>query len=263
NPKVVCSTTKASINIRLGEMTGSNFVPATMFEVHKRKMNPLIQPRTLRPAQLTWLLNAKRVIRFAFVRDPVSRFVSAFADKIALGSNGPTSHRVELFGHLGLDVEASVSAEDLADIFREDKVARDMNRHWWLQRHGIAFDLIDYTFIGHQKSWDADFATVSARIFGEALPVFDTRTRFGHATVSHKRKLSDPARLEGLIAEAYADDYAMLAEIEQRGLNAPKDWPKPVKRERSEAPPKKRRRRAAQAQQPTETSADKTAASAT
>ena len=215
NPKVACSTTKASLNMADAAHAGVTLEYKSLTEVHNRGHNLLKWPYRLPADVIEHLLTDKDVIRFCFLRDPLTRFISAYASKIRSKSR----QREILFEHLGLDVEAKLGIEEMAEIFVDDKVARELNRHWQPQRRAVAYDLVEHRFFGRQERLAEDFRTVTSMIFGAPADVFDTRSLFGNVTADSVKRTLRTDRLEALVRQAYAEDYAMLEDIEARGMS--------------------------------------------
>ncbi|MEO0913842.1 MAG: sulfotransferase family 2 domain-containing protein, partial [Pseudomonadota bacterium] len=169
------------------------------------------------PAEtVTRLLTGAGITRFTIVRDPFARFISAVADKLNVAKAQPP--RKALLAHLGLPAEYSFHTEEVAEIFLGDAAAHHLDKHWRPQRACIAYGLMPYTAIGRAENWEHDFAAISARIFGTPAPQVDTRERYGHRTPPAYHRAADTPRLRRLVADLYAEDYEMLAEISESGL---------------------------------------------
>jgi len=229
NPKVACSSIKATLNTREAAGQGHPFALTSMDDVHSRSLNPLQTPGEVGAAVFNRMLADQHVTRFSFVRDPVRRVCSAYLSKIGSGTYWSKEAK-KLHDHLGLGTEAKLSLAEFIQACAEDETARDLDPHWRLQRKQICWDFVDYTFIGRHEHFADDFATLTAHVFGDPVEVFDSRTTFGHHSPSPQLsgELSDDLR--HLIERVYAADYDMLAEIAQRELWAMP--PKPARRSR-------------------------------
>lgn len=155
-------------------------------------------------------LESPEHFRFTFVREPVSRILSAFSDKVS----GDTKQRAALFRHIGKAPGDALSLADFIDIVAQDSAARDLDRHWRSQCKEISYGLIDYDFLGTVDGIDPALREVMAELFGQGdLQVEDTRKTIGHKTRSASLRdglrKKDLARLE----QAYADDFEMYAAV--------------------------------------------------
>lgn len=130
--------------------------------------------------------------RFTVLRDPLSRTVSAWSDKLRPGAGH--RQRRDLMTYLGRDAEAPLDLPEFLDILAQDEGARDLDRHWRPQYKEISYGLIAYDLIGRVEAMDKARRAIVAALFGTAadrLAVVDTRAHLGHRSRSH-------AHLEGL-----------------------------------------------------------------
>lgn len=220
NPKVACSSTKATLNIAVAARAGrQDFALRSMEEVHARAHNPLDKPGTLTSPVFNKMMRDPGVFRFSFTREPVGRFCSAYLSKLDVGKRG-SGMAQRLWAHMGWPGDYPLTLEEFGEMCAADPAIRDFDPHWKLQRTQIAYDHVDYGFLGEHHRFAEDFAKVSARIFdGDVVPVFDTRAEFQRVTTAKKvaRTVSNSLRRD--IETAYAADFEMLAEIEAKGLN--------------------------------------------
>lgn len=216
NPKVACSSTKATLNLAVAERQGIPLKITSMEEVHSRGHNPLLTPRKMGWKQFGKMLEDPEVFRFTFVRDPLKRFVSAYRSKLDANKRG-SGQTQRLFAHMGWPKDYPLTLAEFACLVRTEPEVLDLDPHWRPQRRQIGFDAVDFDFIGDHAAFDRDFGLVAQRIFGGPLEVFDTRKAFERYTrVPHEAEVTDEIRKA--VAEAYAEDYAMLDEIRDRGL---------------------------------------------
>lgn len=219
NPKVVSSSTKAGLNRAIARRFGIEMRYDTLEGVHERGVNPMKTPEEVGQKLFARLLRDPAVTRFAFVRDPLSRLISAYADRLSTSGGAQKPPFARLAAHLGLKAGAELSFADFARLCADDPAVRDFDPHWRLQRRQIAFDLVPYSFVGHHESWSRDFAAITAAIFGAPVQEVDTRAAFGHFTDAARKPVVTDAATRALVERAYAQDYAMLEEIAARGLD--------------------------------------------
>jgi len=218
SPKVVCSTTKASLNSAIAARQGRALELASMDDVHDRALNPMLTPKQVGYPVFDAMLTDPAVLRFSFVRDPVTRFCSAWRSKLQPRSRG-TGPGAKLFAAMGWDAARFPTIEAFAGEAKRNPEVRDFDPHWRLQRRQIGFDLVGYDFIGHQESWAEDFAALTTRLWGVPAPVFDTRARFHKFKKSRTHVDEVGPALRRDIEAAYAEDFEMLEQIRARGLD--------------------------------------------
>ncbi len=220
NPKVACSSTKATLNLAVAARAGQkDFAIRSMEEVHARAHNLLDKPGTVTRPVFNKMMRDPKVFRFSFTREPVGRFCSAYLSKLDVGKRASGMAR-RLWAHLGWPADYPLTLEEFGELCAADPAIRDFDPHWKLQRTQIAYDHVDYGFLGEHHRFAEDFAKISARIFdGDVVPVFDTRTEFQRVTTAKKVAQTVSDSLRRNIEAAYAADFDMLAEIEAKGLN--------------------------------------------
>lgn len=218
SPKVVCSTTKASLNSAIAARQGRDLVLSSMDDVHDRALNPMLTPKQVGYPEFDAMLADPAVLRFSFVRDPVTRFCSAWRSKLQPRSRGK-GPGAKLFASKGWDLSQFPTIEEFASEVLRDPEVRDFDPHWRLQRRQISFDVVNHDFIGHQESWAEDFAALTTRLFGAPASVFDTREKFHKFKKSRTHVDEVGPALRRDIEAAYAADFEMLEQISGRGLD--------------------------------------------
>lgn len=132
--------------------------------------------------------------KFAFVRHPLDRFVSAWSDKVV-------AHNYYGFADAELDRMQRIEAfaewsagHDLADLSTTDQ-------HLVLQSRMVDLTQVDY--VGRLESFDEDFAQICRRIEVPAwMGATRNRSKEGQPAVS--------AELEATIAELYRVDFQIF-----------------------------------------------------
>lgn len=140
-PKVACTTLKTILQDL--EKKQPNFKRNNTMEVHNRDLSPLTKPSKINDFEE--LLNSS-IFKFCFSRNPYSRLLSAYLDKIC--RNKP--HKREVLIHLGKDPEdldQEISFEQFVNVVCEQPVS-SMNPHWRIQYYQTFQKLIDFDFIG-------------------------------------------------------------------------------------------------------------------
>jgi hypothetical protein len=178
NAKAACSTIK--LYLSRAELNDPDFcLPRGL---HKRENLPLLVPDDLSAAEKNHLLDGTHFI-FSFVRHPYKRAMSAYTDKI-LGRKKQ---------------KRPVSFDDFIAVI-SDQDPGSLNAHWRAQTLNIAFDVIQYDFIGRLESFETDMAHVKTRL---GLPDFELPHRNKSADKKRPKQSISPdtrSRLEKIYA---------------------------------------------------------------
>ncbi len=159
------------------------------------------------------MLEDESVIKFAFVRDPVERFSAAYRNQFSINTKHGRQ-RVKLFEHLGISVDENLSIVDLAEILTEEDGLYDVSPQLMPQRRMIAYDLVDFDFIGRHERWEEDYPAIAMEIFGCETPIFDPVEALNADPEGTKLTANVNEETRRAIEAAYAEDIEMIAEIE-------------------------------------------------
>ncbi|WP_188310299.1 sulfotransferase family protein [Arenimonas fontis] len=133
-----------------------------------KRLSPLLSPFQLPPDLLDEVLNSGRYFRFAFVRNPYSRTLSCYLDRILNPTAKPRAHLQRILARKGRPTE-DISFETFVRAICEQPSA-EQNSHWRVQTDDILWGDMEFDFIGKfERLWE-DMAVVSTRIWGEVLP---------------------------------------------------------------------------------------------
>ena len=196
-PKVACSTIKTTLQHIAAPDTGVGLGERGFEEVHQRRRSPMKSFNGL--GDIDGFLKQPGLFTFCFVRDPYTRTLSAWRDKIC---RGQSRQRRDVLNNLGEDPQSAreIPFEEFIE-FVQTQLPKQMNPHWRVQADQTLQGLIDYDFIGRFEQFDADFARVLDRI-GQQTEI---RTNRPHATGSQTVEMSD--RAQRMIAQIYARDF--------------------------------------------------------
>ncbi|MGB0660355.1 MAG: sulfotransferase family 2 domain-containing protein [Mangrovicoccus sp.] len=219
NPIVACSTLKATLNISTARALGKELTYGPDRNVHARRFGVLLTPRQLGYDAFAEMLANPEVTKFTFVRDPWSRFRSAFTKK--LSTESPQAKRLK--ERLGIEpgqfIRKAIDINQFAKLAMEDHSIRDMDEHWRLQRKQICYDLIPDLQLGRLKHLDEDLSQfIGAKLGDGNLQLFDFTETLSENT--SKSRAFQPVVAEGtkeLVKQAYAQDYDML---DKAGISA-------------------------------------------
>lgn len=194
NPKAACSTIK--LYLSRCELRDPTFRPKS---IHHRANLPHLRPGQLDRGQREAIANGGFFV-FSFVRHPIRRVLSAYADKI----RGRAPQKAEILAALGLDPEdrgQPVSFDAFVGVICEQPAA-ELNPHWRPQALNLVPDLLGYDFIGRVERFDEDFAWMRAHL---ALPDYPVENRNRKGARIDAESLMTP-EIEAKLARLYARD---------------------------------------------------------
>jgi hypothetical protein len=159
-PKVACTAIKHSL--QQGELDGDLHFHRYGDE-HFPILSPLLAPLD-HPDLFSAALAGEDWLRFTFVRDPFSRILSCYLDKIV----NSVEERQRLLPDLGLDAQADIPTfgRFLAAIASQPVADRDA--HWASQSWLTQPETVRYRFIGRLERFEDDFRALCRQLEIEA-----------------------------------------------------------------------------------------------
>lgn len=163
-PKVACTTIKKKLQEIEARMEGvilpENRHPS---DIHKKKKSPLLSPCDIGFEKFCAMLNDEAVVKFCFVRNPYTRTLSAFLNKIDLPKK--TTPKKQIINHiLGLDVDVKITFKQF--LYAISKTTPfDMDPHWRPQTNQLFWGCINYNFIGYFENFTEEFDEVLRKIY--------------------------------------------------------------------------------------------------
>lgn len=143
-------------------------------------------------------LSAK-YFRFAFVRNPYTRFISAYLDKIVpIGGN----KRRFVARFLGKSQDAEITIDDFLDYLEAGGI--EQNAHWARQTDSLVLPIGDFSFIGKVENLQGDLAYVLYRIFERNARII---RQMEHATQAANEHHLLMANMKSRIRRLYAEDF--------------------------------------------------------
>ena len=150
--------------------------------------------------------------RFTVIREPLSRTVSAWSDKL----QGNTRQRRDLNKVLGRDLETEISLPGFLDIIAQDEEARLIDRHWRPQHLEISYGQVHYDLIGRVEDMQAARAQIVETLFGprgHKVPILDTRKHLGHTSSRRADREALTAQDRRNVERAFARDFDMYERV--------------------------------------------------
>ena len=208
-PKAGCGTMKAT----LGGMEAARMGPAMVGRVqenpHDRmRATPFVKPFQLSPAMLEEVFTSSDFRRFTVVRDPASRALSGYIEKIGQGLKQSEPIVAAINASTGRDVApADITLEQFLDVIGAQS-SRDQDPHWRRQADNLGLGIVDYDAVIHLEELDASWALV-----GELTSTPNLQEQFFcRNSTGARNRIADyytPALLQR-ITDIYARDYPAL-----------------------------------------------------
>jgi len=208
-PKAGCGTMKAT----LGGLEAARMNPGMVQRVQESPHNrfaatPFVKPFQLPPDLLEEVLTGASYRRFTVVRDPASRLLSGYIEKIGQGLKQSIPIVEAIRSSTGRTVAPDeITLEQFLDVIGAQE-SRDQDPHWRRQADHLGLGIIDYDAIIHLEELDASWDTIGAltSIAGLQEQFF---CRYSTGARNLMADYYTPALLDR-VAEVYARDYPAL-----------------------------------------------------
>ena len=173
--------------------------------VHDRQSAPLLSPFQLSDDLLEEVFTGPKYFRFSVVRNPYSRLLSCYLDRIVPCTGA--AYR-QLIRALGRPEGSTVSFPEFIRLACA-QTPFAQNNHWRLQVAEICADVIPYDFIGKQETFAEDMTRIWTRIApARPAPEFNKANKSPSITGAKSRlKEYYTAELAELVRRAYLADF--------------------------------------------------------
>jgi hypothetical protein len=196
-PKVACTTIK---HVLQAAELGAERQDDMPEDVHERATSPLLAPGH-DPEAFVAALWDRATCRFAFVRNPYSRALSCWLDKMVDNA----FERKRLAPLLGLETDSPPSLVTFLEAVAKQP-ERDRDPHWTTQTHLLNPHGIRYTFIGRFEQFRPDFSRLCTHLGIEDRA--ETLRGTSHATSAGSKVRRHIGETEGaLIRRIYEADF--------------------------------------------------------
>lgn len=206
-PKVACTTIKRTLQFI--ELEGAaDRMPK---DVHNRGQSPLNSLANTNRL-LTDYLADKQFFKFCFVRNPFTRILSAYLDKLVTNQWEKNLRAPQL----GFDSQADITFLDFLRRIRDQEPA-EMDIHWCPQVLLTGMEYIDYDFIGRFERLYDDFQGVLDKLSritpaGLQRSLFTIQEgKFYKTAAADKLKDYYDEEATRILTEIYARDFELLS----------------------------------------------------
>lgn len=199
-PKVACSTIKNSLmRLEIDDLPyDTKKIHVSIFE------SPLLKPYQLPPDLLSEVLFGDSFFRFSFVRNPYTRILSAFLEKIL--RNHPNTQNLREQLNLHPDEKGALATfEEFLHII-DATAATEHDRHWRPQHLLLLEGWLNMHFLGRFENFSDDWDIVASKISGQTAESLNKIQ--WHATYADE-KLSEYYTHESrkLVSQIYSQDF--------------------------------------------------------
>ena len=209
-PKAGCGTMKAT----LGGMEAARMNPGLVQRVQEAPHNrlaatPFVKPFQLPPDLLEQVFTSRDYRRFTVVREPASRLLSGFIEKIGQGLKQSVPIVDALRERTGRDIPpADITLDEFLDVISAQE-SRHQDPHWRRQADHLGLGIVDYDAVIHLEELDASWGRIADLTSTPGLQ----EEFFCKNSTGARNRMQDyytPALLDR-VAEVYARDYEALA----------------------------------------------------
>lgn len=194
NPKAGCSSVKLAMWAHIRKCD-----PRDIRDVHDFEASPFGN----RIAALGWAENAKV---FTFVRNPFTRIVSAYLNKIVKKRDNTFHFLAQTYG---LSLEDEISFDAFVEMI-SGSVTEWLDPHWRPQQLNTMAPFVTPNFLGHLETMDEQFTLLSNYAFGTALKTSPGgRAHRTNANDTVLEYMKDPATLRR-IQDLYGPDFELF-----------------------------------------------------
>jgi hypothetical protein len=202
-PKAACSTIKR--NLQLLEVDYDE--DKLSKQVHNKKESPLQSPSDL-GSKFAEILFSRDFFIFTFIRNPFTRVLSGYLDKIVTNAWERKRHAPRF----GLDPAKDIGFEEFLEKLR---LMPDYNRdiHWKSQTAILSMDKIEYDLIGRFENFGNFFPLVLKELQGEknynSSNSIET-VNFHTTKASEKIDTYFNSNIQEMIVDIYCHDFEVL-----------------------------------------------------
>ena len=166
---VYCRIPKAANSTVMATLYNASHGKAefTREEMNHLKFHTYLKPSDLSDKDVSAIQDC---FSFTICREPVSRLLSAYKDKVMDRSNH--EHRCEVARFLGRAIDAEIGFDEFLD-FIESENGLKVNYHWAPQASLLALPPEKLSFIGRMENLAEDLAFVVRSIFGDDREVIN------------------------------------------------------------------------------------------
>ncbi|MEB3340210.1 MAG: sulfotransferase family protein [Okeania sp.] len=159
-PKVACTTVKSTLQELEALTLGQNLPSKESSIVHNKKLSLLRSPSDIGIDNFLAMLNNNNVFKFCFVRNPYTRLLSVYLNKMSWREGQFYKKIAEI---LDMSVSERITFKQFVMAIKNQSPLA-MDPHWRVQTYQTFYGLVDYNFIGRFENLNQDLKVVLNRI---------------------------------------------------------------------------------------------------
>lgn len=211
-PKVACTTIKKKLQEIEARMEGiilpENRPPA---DIHPKKKSPLLSPSDIGFEKFYEMLNDDNIVKFCFVRNPYTRTLSAFLNKIDKPKKtNPQKRKINHILGLDSDTNTKITFKQFLNAIHKTN-AYDMDPHWRPQSNQLFGNCVNYNFVGHFENFTKEFDEIIRKIYPKSAHkngYFDSQsTPINRTNANSKLIKYYNDETEDLVRKIYQKDF--------------------------------------------------------
>ena len=199
-PKAGCSTIK--LILQRMELDDPEYHGDDLMDIHTRIFTPMIKPSQV--GSFHRYQNRADIKKFCFVRNPFTRLLSSYLEKIQQNK----SIKSEILSLLGMnpgDLSQAVSFHEFVSAISLQSIS-SMNPHWRPQFYQTYQESIEYDYIGRFESLENDLAEILAKIQPDYQKYWGSERRHASNANQFISEYYSPTIIDQVI-EIYAKDF--------------------------------------------------------
>lgn len=213
-PKNACSSIKVAL--RRLEIGAPDMRTDNRGGIHNRRFSPLLRPSQV--WNIDTALSSGKFTRFCFVRNPYSRTLSAYLDKIV--RQRPLLGRIlqnrkitespflKFFEDNDLSKRRDISFIEFLEAVAE-QTSQERDHHWREQHVQCFYSAIDFDFIGRFENFEQDFITLGKRLHPDFASYYAVQCPHKTNAASLLEKYYTGPEID-LVRKIYAKDFELF-----------------------------------------------------
>lgn len=200
-PKVACSTIKTILQKM--ELDNSELSRDSFEDIHDRNFSPLLKPSQITP--LEYFMEGDHLFKFCFVRNPYTRLLSAYLDKITRDK----PEKRFILNSLNLDpdnLKQHISFNEFIFAISKQEIEQ-MNPHWCIQYYQTFQDKLNYNYIGKIENFDHDIEKILKEINPENYQNYISVEKRHATNATQLLKQFYTKQLKQQVQEIYKEDF--------------------------------------------------------